>query len=93
MPTRCECPDPDCTTKLHPKGEACRAVPLYRNGVEMLAGWVTVEGSRRCPGCKLSVIAAIRQAQAISNEDHRNLGLQTQERRGWRVYRDTLDDD
>ncbi len=57
-----------------------------------MAGWVTVDGKRRCPGCKQTVIAAIRQAQAISNEDHGNLGLQaTRERRGWIVYRDTLE--
>jgi hypothetical protein len=58
-----------------------------------MAGWVTVDGVRRCPGCKQTIIAAIRQAQAISNEDHGNLGLQpTRERRGWSVYRDMLDE-
>ena len=93
MPTRGECPDTEWPARIHPKGEACDAVPLFLSGTENMAGWVTVDGKRRCPGCKQTVIAAIRQAQAMSNEDHGNLGLQaTRQRRGMSIYRDRLDE-
>ena len=58
----CDCPETDCTSAKHPSGKPCTSMPITIYQHEVLAGW----SGGVCPECAPSVVLAVRQGRAIS---------------------------